>query len=175
MCQCVTGLLRLSCGKPTLCRALGLVRRALDEGRAALRGCQVAPAPSSLEQAFSNLREAVMPDEGVQFRIFVRGRPRVLRPVTQEQLFLIGREAVINALRHSGATAIEIEVQYTRRVLRLFVRDDGCGIDPEAVRKTGDSHLGLRGMRERAESIGAEFGIWSRLGAGTKVVVVVSG
>jgi signal transduction histidine kinase len=51
----------------------------------------------------------------------------------------------------------------------------GRGLDPEAVRKAGDSHWGLRGMRERAESIGAEFGIWSGLGAGTEVLVVVSG
>ena len=43
----------------------------------------------------------------------------------------------MNALRHSRATEIEIEVQYLPRLLRLMVRDNGCGIDPEAVRKAG--------------------------------------
>jgi signal transduction histidine kinase len=47
-----------------------------------------------------------------------------------------------------------------------FVRDNGWGIDPEAVPNESDSHWGLRGMRERAENIDARFGIWSRTIAG---------
>ena len=56
----------------------------------------------------------------------------------------------MNALRHSQATKIEVEVQYLRDLLRVFVRDNGCGINPEADQKASDSHWGLRGMRERA-------------------------
>jgi signal transduction histidine kinase len=92
----------------------------------------------------------------------------------QEQLFLIGREAVMNALRHSEATQIEVEVHYLRDRLRVCVRDNGCGIDSKAVRNEIDSHWGLRGMRGRAENIGARFDIWSRTGAGTEVCVAVS-
>jgi signal transduction histidine kinase len=88
--------------KPALRRALCLVRRSIDEGRAALRGLQTAsPAPSSLEQAFSNLLSEVTTGRGVRLRIFVQGTPRTLNPTIQEQLLLIGREAVMNALRHS--------------------------------------------------------------------------
>ena len=54
-----------------------------------------------------------------------------------------------------------------------FVRDNGCGINPEAVQRECDSHWGLRGMRERAEHISARFGIWSRTGAGTEVCVAI--
>ncbi len=158
--------------KPALSRALRLVRQAIDAGRAALRGIYAAsPAPSSLEEALSNLLNEVAPGRGVRLRIFVQGNPQALNPAIQEQLFLIGREAVMNALRHSEATKIEVEVQYQRTLLRVFVRDNGCGIDPEAVQKESDSHWGLRGMRERAENIGARFGIWSRAGAGTEVRV----
>jgi signal transduction histidine kinase len=158
--------------KPALRRALCLVRRAIDEGRAALRGLQTAsPAPSSLEQALSNLLSEITTGRGVRLRILVQGTPRALNPTIQEQLLLIGREAVMNALRHSGATKIEVEVRYVRNILRLFVRDNGCGINPEAAQKESDSHWGLRGMLARAESIGARFGIWSRAGAGTEVRV----
>lgn len=144
--------------RPALTRVLHLVRRAIDEGRAALRGLQTAsPAPSSLEQAFSNIMDEVTP--GGRVRIFVRGRPRALNPAIREQLFLIGREAVVNALHHSEATNIEVEVQYLRCALSLFVRDNGCGINPEAVQPAKDSHWGLRGMRERAENIGGRFGL----------------
>ena len=160
--------------KPALSRALRLVHQAIDEGRAVIRGVHKAsPAPSSLEQAFSNLLSEVTPGPGLRIRIFVQGKPRSLNPAIQEQLFLIGREAVMNALRHSQATKVEVEVQYLRDLLRVFVRDNGCGINPEAVQKESDSHWGLRGMRERAENIGARFGVWSRKGAGTEVRVDV--
>jgi signal transduction histidine kinase len=160
--------------QPVLSRALRLVRRAIDDGRAALRGLHTAsPSPSSLEQAFSILLSEVTTGRGLRLRIFVQGKPLALNPAIQEQLFLIGREAVMNGLRHSEASKIEVEVQYLPELLRVFVRDNGCGINPEAVQNESDSHWGLRGMRERAENIGARFGIWSRPGAGTEVRVAV--
>jgi signal transduction histidine kinase len=103
----------------------------------------------------------------------ITGKRRVLRPAIQEQLFLIGREAVLNALRHSKATKIEVEVQYLRGSVRVFVRDNGCGLNPDAVQKKSDSCWGLREMRDRAGTIGAQFGIWSRSGAGTEVRIDV--
>jgi len=161
--------------RPALSRALHMARRAIDEGRAAIRGIHTAsPAPSSLEGALSNLLRDAAPGQGVRLRIFVQGNSRALNPAVQEQLFMIGREAVMNALRHSQATEIEVEVQYLRGLLRVLVRDNGCGIDSETVQTESDSHWGISGMRERAETIGARFGIWSRMGAGTEVRVAVS-
>jgi signal transduction histidine kinase len=160
--------------KPALSSALRLVNQAIDEGRAAMQGIhKTSTAPSGLEQAFSNLLSEVATGRDLRLRVFVEGEPWTLNPAIQEQLFLIGREAAMNALRHSQATKIEVEVQYLRDLLRVFVRDNGCGIDPEAVQKESGSHWGLRGMRERAENIGARFGVLSRVGAGTEVRVAV--
>jgi signal transduction histidine kinase len=160
--------------KPALSRALVLVRRAIDEGRKAMRGLPTSStAPASLEEAFSKLLGEVAPGQSTQIRIFVQGKPWAVKPAIHEQLFLIGREAVMNALRHSEATNIEVELQYLRDVLRVLVRDNGRGITPEAVQKAGDAHWGLRGMRDRAENIGARFDIWSSPGAGTEVHVGV--
>ncbi len=161
--------------KPALSRALRMVRQAVDEGRAALRGIQTASlAPSNLDEALSNFLNELAFGQGLRPRIFVQGKPRALTSELQEQLFLIGREAVMNALRHSQATKIEVEVQYLRNVVRLIVRDNGCGINPEAVQKESDSHWGLRGMGDRAENIGGRFDIRSRTGVGTEVCVAVS-
>src|SRR5262249_19554358 len=56
--------------KPALNTALRLIRRAIDEGRAAMRGIQTAsPAPGSLVQAFSNLLSEVTTGQGARFRI----------------------------------------------------------------------------------------------------------
>jgi len=160
--------------KPSLNRALRLMQRAIDEGREALVGLQSSGVASmSLEQALSGLREEFTPSGGVGFRIFVKGRPKALNPVVQEQISLIGREALANSLRHSKATSIEAEVEYLPRRVRVVVRDNGCGIDPQMVQTGRKAHWGLVGMRERAGSIGAQLRIWSRPGAGTEVEVSV--
>jgi signal transduction histidine kinase len=160
--------------KPALSSALRLVNQAIDEGRAAIQGIHTAStAPSSLEHAFSSLLGEVATGLGLRLRVFVQGKPWTLNPAIQEQLFLIGREAAMNALRHSKATTMEVEIQYLRDLLRVFVRDNGCGIKAEAVQKESNSHWGLRGMRKRAEHIGARFEVWSKTGVGTEVCVAV--
>ena len=160
--------------KPALSSALRLVNQAIDEGRAAIQGIHTAStAPSSLKHAFSNLLGEVATGRGLRLRVFVQGKPWTLKPAIQEQLFLIGREAAMNALRHSQATKIEVEIQYQHDLLRVFVRDNGCGINPETVQRQCDSHWGLRGMRERAENISARFAVWSRTGAGTEMCVAI--
>jgi signal transduction histidine kinase len=125
----------------------------------------------SLEQALSTLRDEFAPGGGIRFQVFVQGQPKKLSADIQEQIYRIGREAILNALRHARATTIEAEVKYLPRGLRLAVRDNGCGIDPQIVRSGSDSHWGLLGMRERAGSIGAKLQIWSRPGAGTEVEI----
>ena len=129
-------------------------------------------ASMSLEAALSGLWSELR-SAGARFRIVVEGRPKTVQPAIQEQICLIAREALVNALRHSEATSIEAEVEYLPRGLRLAVRDNGCGIDPQVVRRV--SHWGLLGMRERAGSIGAKLRIWSGPGAGTEVEISVPG
>jgi signal transduction histidine kinase len=98
--QAVEQTLADSPSKPALSRSLSLVRRAIDERRAAMRGLLTASStPSSLEHAFLKLVDEVRPGLGIELRIFAQGKPRALNPVIQEQLFLIGREAVMNAFR----------------------------------------------------------------------------
>jgi len=162
--------------KLSLERAIHLVDRAVHDGRVVLQRLPPAASPPpSLEQALSELRNEFTSGKGVRFRILITGKPKALNPGIREQMFLICREAVVNALRHSEATNIEVEVEYLRSRTRVLVRDDGCGMDPKVVRSGWNSHRGLRAMRERAENIGAQFRIWSKPGAGTEVEICVSG
>ena len=160
--------------KPPLSRALCLMQRVIDEGRDVLQGLRSARLASmSLEEALSSVRDEFTPSGGVRFRIFVKGQTKALKPVVREQIYLIGREALVNALRHSKATSIEAEVEYLPRRLRVVVRDNGCGIDRHLVRPGRHAPWGMIGMRERAGSISAKLRIWSRPGAGTEVEVSV--
>ena len=162
--------------KPSLDRAVLRMRHVINESRDILQGLRTSVVESmSLEQALSRLREEFAPDGRVRFRVFVTGRPKPLKPAIHEQIYLIGREALINALRHSEATSIEAEIEYLPRQLRVSVRDNGRGMDPAVVTAGRRAHWGLVGMRERATGIGAQFRVWSRLGAGTEVEVSLPG
>lgn len=159
--------------KPALERALLLMRRAIDEGRHALDGLRSSAAPTGgLERTLAGLADELA-TEGPRFRISVIGRPKVLHPAVDKEIYLIAREAMFNSLRHSSATYIETDVEYLPSTMRVVVRDNGSGIDPEVLRAGRASHWGLLGMRERAESIGAQLRIWSRRGTGTEVEISI--
>jgi len=63
----------------------------------------------------------------------VEGKPIALHPLIRQEVYRIAREAVINAFRHSEAGRIEVEIKYAARSLRILVRDNGCGVDPEVL------------------------------------------
>jgi signal transduction histidine kinase/ligand-binding sensor domain-containing protein len=107
---------------------------------------------------------------GLESRISVTGEPRELAAEVERNLLRIAHEAVTNALRHSGAENIAIELDFAGDGVHLRVRDDGRGFDPEPwlVRRRGD-HFGLMGMSERVRGLGGELRVKSRDGEGTEV------
>jgi signal transduction histidine kinase len=160
--------------RASLSRAANLMQRAIKEGRAVLQGLRSsAVASGSLEQEFSDLLREIAPADGLQARIFVIGRARALKPEIQRQIYLIGREALVNAFRHANATRIETEMAYCRSQLCIVVRDNGCGVDAQIVQSGRVCHWGLVGMCERAKGIGAKVRIYSRRGAGTEVEISI--
>jgi signal transduction histidine kinase len=98
-----------------------------------------------------------------------------LHPVLRDEIYRIGREALVNAFRHSRAKSIEVEVKYAANRLGILVRDNGCGIDPQVIRSGRDGHFGLISMRERAEKIGARLTVRSDTASGTEVELSVPG
>jgi signal transduction histidine kinase len=111
----------------------------------------------------------------VPFRLLVEGTPRVLRPVVRDEVYWISREAVANAVRHSGASSIELVLEYSTDRFRRAIRDNGCGMDPDIVQSGREGHWGLSGMRERAAHAGATFKVMSGSGAGTEIDLTVPG
>ena len=100
--------------------------------------------------------------------IEVRGGLPDLPPMMATHAYRIATEALTNAVRHAGATAIVVELGFDAETLRIVVRDDGDGLPDEA--RPG-SH-GLPSMRNRAETIGAELDLSSGPdGRGTTVTL----
>jgi ligand-binding sensor domain-containing protein/signal transduction histidine kinase len=160
--------------KSPLGRVLELMGQVIEEGRNAVRGLRSSQSESlDLEQAFARIQQELAIQQDVGFRVIVDGQPRPLHPVLRDEVYRIGREALVNAFRHSRAKNIEIELEYAFTQLRVLVRDNGCGIDPQMLQSGREGHWGLPGMRERAERIGAKLHVWSRPTAGTEVELSV--
>ena len=89
-------------------------------------------------------------------------------------LFRIAQEALSNVRKHSQAKSVEVVLHYTPKKVRLSVADNGVGFRI-AQKRMADSTcgLGLVGMRERAQLIGATLRIKSRIGSGTTIAVEV--
>jgi light-regulated signal transduction histidine kinase (bacteriophytochrome) len=109
------------------------------------------------------------------FQVVVHGSERPLKAGLRGEIYLIGREAIINACRHSGAKTIEIKVEYRPTELRIAVRDNGYGIDPRTLKWGKSGQSGLQSIRERAERIGARLRLRSGISLGTEVEVCVPG
>jgi signal transduction histidine kinase len=121
------------------------------------------------------MRKDLGMEEKFNFRVVVEGSPRPLQTLIRDEVCGIGREAMVNAFRHSGANNLEVELEYAANQMTVLVRDDGCGIDPQVLRSGRDGHWGLSGMRERAESIGASFRVLSAAAAGTQIELCIPG
>jgi len=168
-----------STAKPTLARALELMRQVIDEGRNAVRGLRSSQTGSlDLEHAFSRIQQELSTEhtgEEVEYRVIVEGEQRPLHPVLRDEVYRIGREALVNAFRHAHAKTIEMELKYSAKRFCILVRDDGRGIDPGMLQSGRDGHWGLSGMRERADRIGARLHVMSSSTAGTEVELSVPG
>src|SRR5580658_9310962 len=179
--QAVDNLLPPGKGKDALEKVLDRADRALVEGRNAIQNIRSSTTVTNeLSHAVTALGEELAgPHDGknapATFRVSVEGTPRDLRPILRDDIYRIAGEALQNAFRHAQASQIEADITYGDSLLRLRVRDDGKGIDPKHLHAGRDGHWGLPGMRERAQLIGAQFELWSEVGAGTEVELRVPG
>jgi signal transduction histidine kinase len=165
-----------SAAKAPLKKVQDLMTRVIEEGRNAVRGLRSpATAPDDLQRAFSAMSAELDVGNDLEYHVVVEGRDRPLQPIIRDEIYRIGREAVVNAFRHSAASRVELALEYGSRGLRLLVRDNGRGIDSKVLQSGTDGHWGLTGMRERADRIGAGFKVWSSADSGTEVELSVPG
>lgn len=160
-------------------------------------GQQIARLSSVVEEAHADVREHILnlrlaPSEqhpfmatlrhyldgfsqnyGIQTELSVGTGIEAQEPdlAAQMQLFRIIQEALSNARKHAGASCVQVSLEAPDGRMRVEIRDNGCGFDPELAARGRGSHFGLRIMHERAEQIGASLAVESAPGAGTCVVV----
>jgi len=156
--------------KPLLDRILRIMNQGIEEGRNTIQDLRSSDSSTlDLVVALSGVQQelAVKPD--VDFRVVVAGRQQPMRPAIRHEIYRIGREALVNAFCHSRAKRVEFELEYADTELRMRIRDNGSGIEPQVLAAGRKGHWGLAGMRERATGIGGLLKISSNATAGTEV------
>ncbi len=157
---------------PHLVTAHGIVRDCLAETRESIWDMRShILEKTDLLGALRSVAEQMSAGSGCTIRAQVAGKSRRLAPMIENNLLRIGQEAVSNALKHARARVIDLEISFESSRIRLLVRDDGRGFDPDEQR--ADGHFGLRGMKERVEQINGDLSIRRGQSGGTCVEVVV--
>ncbi len=152
-------------------RAMVSADRLLLEGRNRVSGLRDADHSGRIDLLTSLRRAGQELSTGDQEVLYATsdGDPRPLQSSAAEELYFLGREALTNAFRHSGATKIDIVLQYAPQSFKLLCIDNGSGFRADEPFLDG-SHWGIQGMKERAQRRGGKLTIESTLGAGTRVV-----
>jgi ligand-binding sensor domain-containing protein len=93
-----------------------------------------------------------------------------LFPEQRKHLWLLLKEAINNAVKHSGCNELSIQNSYKSGILNININDNGCGFDDSdfSIRRSGK---GLETMKSRAEQLGGSFTIHSRTEKGTSIFI----
>ncbi|MFL6464097.1 MAG: two-component regulator propeller domain-containing protein [Bryobacteraceae bacterium] len=151
------------------------VRQSLSDARRSIWELRSqSPEHQDFASRLSNAAKQTAAASSAVVQLQVHGIYRPLATDVEDELFRIAQEAVTNAVRHSGAKHINIDLAFDTKKLRVTIGDDGCGFNNGQAHWSGPSgHFGLKGMRERAQQIRAELVVNSEIGKGTKVCVEV--
>jgi signal transduction histidine kinase len=125
---------------------------------------------SELRPVLAELLQNIVPPE-MAHELHTEGDESLVPPNAREQLFLVVREAVRNAVSHSGASSVRVELGITANKIVGIVEDNGRGFAPK---EAGQGDLGgLAYMKERAQLLGGSCVVSSVSGKGTRTEVVL--
>jgi signal transduction histidine kinase len=147
---------------------------AVKEGRAALNSLRASPvAVNDLAESFRRAAENPTRPADLTVTVTEDGQPCHLQAIVCDEVYRIGYEAIRNAYAHAKATRLDITLTYGSD-LTVRVADNGLGIDPVLLAAGKHGRFGLRGMRERAATIGGTLTI-APTNPGTCITLTVPG
>lgn len=155
---------RLRRARDAVRQAMDIIQRFSLELRTTLR-------PDGLENAITDYLAANASNEVVT-NVKVDGDTATVPVEICEEVYIVLREAMRNALAHSGATRIDVTVEIGEFALAARVCDTGRGFAVDEVARSNDG-IGLSSMRERMQLLGGTFGLSSRPGEGTTATITV--
>ncbi|MDD2522255.1 MAG: sensor histidine kinase [Anaerolineaceae bacterium] len=143
-------------------------RRGLDGTRRALNDLRAQPLEDlGLELALQTLVESLVERHEMLSEIHISNLVQILPPNIEQAFYRIAQESLENISMHASANRIFFSLQEEEGIVRMEIRDNGVGFNP--LDDPGPGHYGLRGMQERATSIGADLEVTSQPVTGTIV------
>jgi signal transduction histidine kinase len=150
--------------------SLQATRSGLTETRRSIQSLRATPVEDlGLAQALRQYAESAAGSAGMHLEPSFPPALAGLPPEVEQCFYRIGQEGLENAVRHSNAKTLRLSLDGSNAELRMEIRDDGIGFDPQDP--PPGSHFGLQGMHERAELIQADLAVESRKGDGTRLVL----
>ena len=160
-------------------QALRETRRSAAEAVESLRDFARDLRPPTLDDLglVASIRRLIadaMEREKLQGELKVVGAEHRLPPDVELATFRIAQQALHNVVRHARATRVTGTIAFAEGRVRLEIVDNGIGFTlPDDVDLAATGHLGLLGMRERAETLGGRLRIRSEIGRGTSIAVSI--
>jgi signal transduction histidine kinase len=147
-------------------------RSSMKAIRQFLTGRETQPFPSGLllEKLKDDLR---FMRDGIGLQVIMETDPEDFSPpeATEHELYYVLREALMNVMRHSQASRVELALNQTETRIQGSIRDDGVGF---AQTDAGIGNgLGLKSMKDRVEKLGGELSVESSLGKGTRISFIL--
>ncbi|HKR26664.1 MAG TPA: two-component regulator propeller domain-containing protein, partial [Acidobacteriaceae bacterium] len=163
----------VAAAKAQLDHTRALVRSSIEDARLSIWELRSQDADhEDLASRLLKMSEEVIARAGVPVKaqIQVTGTYHPLDGEVEREVLRIGREAVVNAVRHGGPKNILLRLRYQEDRFAMEVRDDGRGFAGQPADGAA-GHYGITGMRERAHAIDGELAVESREGEGTTVTL----
>lgn len=154
--------------KAELTAAQTQIRSGLAEARRAITALRAAPLEElGLKGAILQRAESIRDRAGIQIDCSLVELPS-LSPESEQTLYRICEEALVNAEKHAQCSYITLKLAQTSGEITLTVQDNGLGFD--ATRPMSNGRFGIIGMHERAALVNGRLTITSQPGKGTAVV-----
>jgi ligand-binding sensor domain-containing protein/two-component sensor histidine kinase len=151
-------------------RTRALVREGLADARRSIWDLRADGTQATLPLRLTNLIQQSS-TEHLKINIDIGGTYRALAPSLENEVLRIAQEALVNVVRHSGATRVELDLRYHPNELTLTISDNGVGFQSTDTTLLAQGHFGLQGMRERAVQIGGTLNVESSPKSGTTVTL----
>ncbi len=125
--------------------------------------------------ALEELAGQVSSSSAVDVRCKVHGKPRPLDESPTVALYRCCQEAISNAIQHSGASAVDIEIGFSDSEVRVAVEDNGRGFDPRRYFDSSGKLMssGFWTIRQRMNDVGGSFRVGTVSGRGTTVEMII--
>lgn len=167
-----SSLVLLERGEMTVPQAAVVMRECIDDLRLVVDSLE--PTSQDISTLLGMLRYRLqhrLDAAGVNLHWLMADLPVLdwLEPSLALDLLRLTQEAIVNSLKHSAATELTLSAQCSNNSIKLIVSDNGCGFDFSTVRLG----RGLRSQAQRAERLGGTLKVYSTLGCGTFLTLLL--